>query len=358
MPCGSAPNAAGSPTFFVTIGRNGRECTKPLCATIADECSGMMVGVKRNVAPSNDQMGATAIQVGTFFPHPKGGDGIVRDGKLVRMLMKAGVSAPDATDISEAVIIEGLWDVNDDGTFSVLNAQGAKVTLGKMNVVTEDPIEGVGTALDPVALNISKLLDKLKGSIGVHVDTPLDGDGSDTDPIHIDMPALILALDSKVKVCASDAIVGDGTSGNCLRLDGTKLVALIDQALGGDCWRTAGCSGTPTPTPSPTPTPTPTPTPSPTPTPTPTTVVQDWKYPGNGGDSFSNEDTVYLVPHSSVSGPDFAGTWSATTVDGGLVSTTHTGASTPNMTQIMLSGSFMVGAAANITLVTVTFTPN
>ena len=368
--CSIPANAAGQPTFFVTVGRNGRECTKPLCATIADECSRMMVGVKRNVAPSNEQMSANAIQVGTFFPHPKGGDGVVRDGKLVRMLMKAGVSAPDATEIAEAVVIEGLWDVNDDGTFSIINAQGTKITLGKMNVVTEDPIEGVGTTADPVALNIAKLLDKLKGKIAVYADEPLDGDGSDTDPIHIDMPALILALDSKVKVCASDAIVGDGTSGNCLRLDGTKLVALIDQALGGDCWRTAGCSGTPTPTPSPTPTPTPTPTPSPTPsptptptpsptpTPTPTTVVQDWKYPGNGGDAFSNEDTVYLVPHSSVSGPDFAGTWSATTVDGGLVSTTHTGASTPNMTQIMLSGSFMVGAAANITLVSVTFTPN
>ena len=392
--CSIPANAAGQPTFFVTVGRNGRECTKPLCATIADECSKMMVGVKRNVAPSNEQMSANAIQVGTFFPHPKGGDGVVRDGKLVRMLMKAGVSAPDATEIAEAVVIEGLWDVNDDGTFSIINAQGTKITLGKMNVVTEDPIEGVGTTADPVALNIAKLVDKLKGKIAVYADAPIDGDGSDTDPIHIDMPALILALDSKVKVCASDAIVGDGTSGNCLRLDGTKLVALIDQALGGDCWRTAGCSGTPTPTPSPTPTPTPTPTPSPTPTPTPTptpsptptptptptpsptpsptptptpsptptptptTVVQDWKYPGNGGDSFSNEDTVYLVPHSSVSGPDFAGTWSATTVDGGLVSTTHTGASTPNMTQIMLSGSFMVGAAANITLVSVTFTPN
>ena len=270
MSCGSAPNGAGSPTFFVTVGRNGREYTKPLCATIADECSKMMVGVKRNVAPTPEQMSANAIQVGTFFPHPKGGDGVVRDGKLVRMLMKAGVSAPDATEIAEAVVIEGLWDVNDDGTFSIINAQGTKITLGKMNVVTEDPIEGVGTTADPVALNIAKLGDKLKGKLAVYADAPIDGDGSDTDPIHIDMPALILALGSKVKVCASDAIVGDGTSGNCLRLDGTKLVALIDQALGGDRWRTAGGSGTPTPTPSPTPTPTPTPSPTPTPTPSPT----------------------------------------------------------------------------------------
>ena len=270
MPCGSAPNGAGSPTVFVTVGRNGRECTKPLCATIADECSKMMVGVKRNVAPTNEQMSANAIQVATFFPHPKGGDGVIRDGKLVRLLMKAGVSAPDATDISEAVIVEGLWDINDDGTFSVINSQGTKITLGKMNVVTEDPIEGVGTTADPVALNIAKLIDLLKGKIGVAVDSPLEGDGTPTDHIQIDIPKLILALNNNVKVCTQDVILGDGVSGNCLRLDGNKLVALIDQTLGGDCWRTAGCSGTPTPTPTPTPSPTPTPTPSPTPTPTPT----------------------------------------------------------------------------------------